>query len=99
MRIIVGGKEEITIVNITKCIIEQVIEEKGICDLYSFLKLKDGNILCGCGEGLICIYDTKMKKVIKGNLIHYRIISDFLNINDNLFISCSWDNNIKIWEY
>ena len=99
-RVIVGGVNSFSIVNIDKCIIEKIIEDKSIEYVDCFLKLRDNKtILCGCINGIFCFYDmnTKQYKITKNN--HNDDISDLLFKDDNTFLSCSWDNTIKVWKY
>ena len=64
------------------------------------MRLRDGNILCGCNEEVICIYDVSYKSLtIQDTELHDKSILDLLNIKDNQFISCSADKTIKIWNY
>ena len=99
-RVIVGGENSFSIVNIDKCIIEKIIEDKSIGYVYCFLKFRDKKtILCGCYNGIFCFYDmnTEQYKITKNN--HNNYITDLLLIDDNTFLSCSWDNTIKVWKY
>ena len=98
-RVIVGG-DSFSIVNIDKCIIEKRIKDKSIEYVYCFLKLRDNKtILCGCKYGIFCFYDmnTKQYKITKNN--HNDAINALLLIDDNTFLSCSFDTTIKVWRY
>ena len=98
-RIIVGGENIITIVNISNDIIEYQIENNKLSFVYSFVQLRDGNILCGCEKGLICLYDIKLNTLsFREEKIHYGEVCCLLNINKYQFISSSY-NKIKVWEY
>ena len=100
-RVIVGGVNSFSIVNIDKYVIEnRIIEDKSLIYVHCFLKLRDNKtILCGCKNGIFCFYDmnTEQYKITKNN--HNRDISDLLLIDDNTFLSCSWANTIKVWKY
>ena len=99
-RVIVGGEKTLCILNIDKCIIEKTLIDKSLCAVYCFLKLRDNKtVLCGCYYGKFCFYDmnTEHYTITKNN--HKNSISDLLWIDDNTFLSCSWDNNIKVWKY
>ena len=62
------------------------------------IQLRDGNILCGCEDGLICLYDIKLNTLsFREEKIHEEGVSCLLNINKNQFISSSYE--IKVWEY
>ena len=97
---VVDGHITLSIVNIDKCVIEKIIEDKLIGDVNCFLKLRDNKtILCGCNNGIFCSYDmnTEQYKITKNN--HNAHITDLLLIDDNTFLSCSFDGNIKLWTY
>ena len=65
----------------------------------SFVQLRDGNILCGCKNGLICLYDIKLNTLtFKEDKIHYGGVCCLLNINKYQFISSCF-GEIKVWEY
>ena len=100
-RVIVGGITSISIVNIDKCVIEKtIIEDKSIEYVFCFLKLRDNKtILCGCDNGIFCLYDmnTEQYKITNDN--HNDVINALLLIDDNTFLSCSFDGNIKLWTY
>ena len=44
-------------------------------------------------------YDMKNKNYSINNNNHDSSIEDLLSINDNTFISCSYDRIIKVWKY
>ena len=99
-RVIVGGVNSFSIVNIDKCVIEKIIEDESFEGVGCFLKLRDNKtILCGCKYGIFCFYDmnTEQYKITKNN--HNHDITDLLLIDDNTFLSCSSDYTIKVWKY
>ena len=97
-RIIVGGYNVITIVNISNDIIEHQIENDKLSYAYSFVQLRDGNILCGTENGLICLYDIKLNTLsFREKKIHNGEVCCLLNLNKYQFISCSKD--IKVSKY
>ena len=99
-RVIVGGVNSFSIVNIDKCVIEKRIKDESLGYVNCFLKLRDNKtILCGCLDGIICFYDmnTKQYKITKNNHNDYAI-TDLLLIDDNTFLSCSY-KTIKVWRY
>ena len=99
-RVIVGGNKRLYIVNINKCVIEKKVRETLFGKVNCFLKLKDDKtILCGCDDGKFCFYDMNMGKYNTPRLYHDRNVYDFLAIDDNKFLSCSWDKTIQLWEY
>ena len=98
-RIILGGKYVIAIVNISNDIIEHQIENDKLYYAWSLIQLRDGNILCGCGNGLICLYDIKLNTLtFREDKIHDIAVCCLLNLNKYQFISSSFDE-IKVWEY
>ena len=97
-RIIVSGDRVITIVNISNDIIEHQIKNDKLYYAWSLIQLRDGNILCGCENGLICLYDIKLNTLsFREKKIHNGGVNCLLNINTNQFIS-GFDE-IKVWEY
>ena len=89
-RIIVGGKNVITIVNISNNIIEHQIKNDKLNYVCSFVQLRDGNILCGRENGLICLYDIKLNTLsFREKKIHNGIVYCLLNLNKYQFISSS----------
>ena len=99
-RVIVGTGNVFTIVNIDKFVIEKTIEDESIGYVQCFLKLRDNKtILCGCDDGLFCFYDMNTEKYTITKKNHESHINDLQMIDDNTFLSCSWDNTIKVWSY
>ena len=99
-RVIVGGFASFHIVNIDRYVIEKTIKDKTLGSVNCFLKLRNYQIiLCGCENGIFCFYDMKTEdyKTTKNN--HNDTIFELLLINDNLFMSCSYDKTIKVWKY
>ena len=65
-RVLLGGKKGISVINLSSLKIEETIEKVDYEDIkrvYSFMKLKDGNILIGSGDGQLFIYDIKTKTI------------------------------------
>ena len=100
-RVIAGGTHNLfCIVNIDRCVIEKTIKDESLGYAYCFLKLRDNTtILCGCNKGIFCFYDMKTEQYITTKTNHNVFITDLLLINDNTFLSCSWDETIKVWKY
>ena len=98
-RVIVGEHKSFCIVNIDKCVIENRIDDESFKGVDCFLKFRDNKtILCGCEfDEIFCFYDmnTEQYKITNDN--HNDYISDLLLIDDNTFLSCSWDNTIIVW--
>ena len=86
--------------NIDKCVIENRIDDESLGIVYCFLKLRDNKtILCGCEHGIFCFYDMKTEQYKITNDNHHSAITDLLLIDDNTFLSCSFDTTIKVWRY
>ena len=100
-RVIVGGMSSFAIVNIDKCSIENTIEDKQTIYVHCFLKLRDNTTtLCECCYYRIfclCNMKTKQYAILKGN--YKTIINDLVLIDENTFLSCSWDKTIDVWRY
>ena len=99
-RVIVGGINSFYMVNIEKCVVEKTIEDRSIGNVNCFIKLRDKKtILCGCDFGIFCFYNmnTEHYTITKNN--HSHSIVDLLLIDDNKFLSCSYDKTIKVWKY
>ena len=99
-RVIVGGENSFRIVNRDKCVIEKTKEDESFGHVRCFLKLRDNKaILCGCDKRILCFYDIKTEqyKITRNN--HDDTINDLLLIDDNTFLSCSYDYTIKGWRY
>ena len=94
-RVIVGGYNSFSIVNIDKFEIENTIKGSATC----FLKLRDNKtILCGCDDGILLFYDMNTKEYKESSTLDSPI-SELLLIDDNTFLSCSRDYTIKVWQY
>ena len=98
-RVIEGGKDEIILVNLKTYQIEQRIINKELNIIYSFMKFKNDNALCGCLNGIMVLYDFKANKISFISKAHDYAIKDFLILNSQYFITCSNDKSIKIWSY
>ena len=101
-RVIIGGINSITIVNIDKYIIENKIVDKLFNTIHCFLKLRDNKtILCGNYIGQFCYYDmnTKQYRITKNNKIFIcSSLTNLVKIDDNTFLS-SANKRIYVWNY
>ena len=62
-RVIVGGWSKFSILNIDKFVIEKIIEDETLKQVFCFLKLRDNKtILCRCGFGTFCFYNMITKQ-------------------------------------
>ena len=95
---IVGAYDKFYIVNISKCIIEKKIKDD-FGYVKCFLKLRDNKtIICGCHEGLFCFYDINTNEYKKIRL-NQSDIEELLMIDDSTFLSSSFGDGIKVWNY
>ena len=98
-RIIVGGQNAITIINILKNIIEYQIRDYKFKNICSFSILRDNSVLCVCDNGSIYIYDFKQNIIVSNNnKIHNKRVKCLIKINNTQFVTCSYDV-IKVWKY
>ena len=99
-RIIVGGIEEIQIVNIEKGIIEKEIKNLLFRYVCCYLKLRDNKtILIGCTQASLCLYNIETNKYIFTTDMHEEAITGLIRINDDTIVSSSRDKTIKVWKY
>ena len=61
--IIVGGFNELFIVNINTFSIDVTLVDARLNSIICFTQLKDGNFLCGCSDGIICLYDINDNEI------------------------------------
>lgn len=98
-RIIVGGKSKLSVINISSYTIEYNIQGSFIGDIFSLLKLRNGNILFGCGSRSLFVYSFHTKKSYEIPNSHKYSINCILNLNSSNFATCSGDQSIIIWKY
>ena len=104
-RIIIGGRDYITIVNIDKYVIENKISSQ-LCAVCSFVQLSDKKtVLCGCNGHYYVPKDSYIKEIKKEEnfnlyeLMIKRCINCFITTDENTFLSASDDGNIIVWKY
>ena len=98
-RIIVGGKSKIVVINIISYTIEQNIQGSFQGDIFSFLKLRNGNILFGVGNHSLYVYSFHTQNSYEIPNSHTYNINCLLSINNRNFSSCSGDQSIIVWSY
>ena len=99
-KVIVGSNNKFTIVNIERCIIEDIVEDNELGHVNAFAKLRDGKtILCGCDGGKFCLYDIETEKRKIYNNSEKGVIFDVLCYDSKTVITCSLDTKINVWKY
>ena len=99
-RLVVGGYRTITVVNPVTYQVEAYIEDEDNGYYRSFIMLKNGHLLCGCGDGFkgfLCELDLWDYKIIEKREVHKKCVNSLVVIDENSFASCSQDSLIKIW--
>lgn len=100
-KLIIGGINDISIVNIQTYQLESKIIFYEVLYFYSFLVLRDGSLLCGCQKGNLLQVDLKTHR--KRALISTKkngSILGMISFGDKQFISASSsDGVISIWDY
>ena len=98
-RLVVGEYNSIAVVNINDYIIEKRINNIELKGVRSLMILRDNNVLCGCDNGVMCIYDINMNNINKENKLSDESFFDLISINEYQFLSCSCNSNIQLWKY
>ena len=76
------------------------IENKSFGNVSCFIKLRDNHtILSGCDKGTFCFYDMNIEQYKKTKKNHNGHVCNLLLINDNIFLSCSYEQTIILWKY
>lgn len=96
-KIIVGGFFKIYVVNINEYKADYTIEDIVFNQINTFLYIDPNNILFGCGNGNIGIYNLLKKSIFVEQTSHVSNINCLCKIKENTIISCSDDHLIKIW--
>ena len=97
-QVIVGGSKAIFIVDIqTFQIINQIIKE-GIYDIYGLMIINENLFIFGNDGGEIGIYDKILGTITKKKL-HHNSVLGFAELENNKFISCSYDCTVKVLSY
>ena len=98
-KILVGGMKAIKIVNIEEYIIEQNIQNNELDNIWSLMKLRNGNILCGNDKGVLFCIDLTTFSIVYKKKGHDKTISSLIKFEENNFITSSEDATIKVWIY
>ena len=96
-RLIVGGFFKIYVVNTNEYKVEYTIVDIVFKQINTFLCANPNNILFGCGNGYIGIYNLLKKSIFIEQTSHVTNINCLVKSKMNAIISCSNDYLIKIW--
>lgn len=99
-RIIVGGLNEVTIINFITFQVENKIHffEEYAGSILCFLELNEGNILCGCESGTLALIDINIYQLLSvKDEAHKGYITGLIRLNDFAILSSSFDKSIKLW--
>lgn len=97
-KIMIGGGNTMFVVDCIHYKIIKTIQDDTLGKVYSFLLLRDGNIVVGTYKYIIVLNSAFECKLKKENC-HTKEITAIVQVSENSFASCSWDRLIKIWEY
>ena len=98
-RVIVGGYNLLSVVNLSTGEIEQSVEDDQLEGICSMISLRDETVLCGCRKKLTEFDINHNTLVCINEEAHQNDISSLVVVNDSMFVSCSWDTTFKIWKY
>lgn len=100
-RVVIGGTDKITIVNVKYFYIQKIIDESSLYYVDSVVYLGNELILCGNNEGGLVLIDieTEESKKIQKVQNSTSDIFGLVCIDDNKFMSGSWNRTIKLWSY
>ncbi|KAF9764584.1 Ubiquitin homeostasis protein lub1 [Nosema granulosis] len=91
--IIAVGRDEVVFVNdLTTNAVSKFNPHSGNVNSVTY---SNGNIFCGCQNGLINIYNLETNT--KSNLFGHSNNVCTLEIRNNILLSGSWDHTLKIW--
>ena len=95
-RLAVGDEDKIKIFNVKNLKLDQILSAQPSWVL-SMIQLKDGSLVMGCDSKLIQ-YNMWNDVNVQEKEEHKDGIRDIIAMKDNVIISCSDDNTIKIWK-
>lgn len=99
-KIAVGGQKTLALINLDAFAIEEMFIHEEVIFFLSLLQLRDGNILCGCDNGILYIYDREHHRMLPDKIEDYaEDIAELLRVNDHQFFGCTRTYEIKLWEY
>lgn len=98
-RVIIGGSFSIYIINLNNMIIESTIKDPKLDFVFSFLKLNDNHILCGCSDGKYCLFNINTQEYHIYKTTCSDGIIGLILINNHTFVSCEFDEKIRVWDF
>ena len=97
-QIIIGGRNEIKIVDISSYQIIKEVKNQSFDSVYGLMAVNDHLFIFGTNLGDIGIYDKRLDTV-EMKRFHEKAVLGFAKVTNNRFVSCSYDNRIKMFEY
>ena len=97
-RIIVGGENEVILINGKEMKIEKVVELQSSGYIRCIIEMNDGTVLCGCENELVHLSNDEYDVIYIKEEPHDDETSGMLMLKDDRLITCSWDNSIKVWK-
>ena len=99
--LIVGGKNQIIIINVNQYKIIRKINLDNSSWIYGFCKLNENMFLIGDSKGKIRQWkiegDDNINEISQKNKAHGRLIYSIIKVGYGMIASCSSDKSIKIW--
>ena len=98
-KVIIGGFSIVSILNTKTYRVEISIVDDRIKMIHSLIRINNGKIVCGCHGGRLCLIgENGIIEYIK-DCSQSDTVYSLVNVDENMFISGSWDKTIKIWKY
>ena len=98
-KVIIGGFSIVSILSTKTYRVEISIVDERIKMIHSLIRINNGKIVCGCHGGRLCLIgENGIVEYIK-DCSQSDTVYSLINIDENMFISGSWDKSIKIWKY
>ena len=100
--LVVCGKDKISVIDLNNFQIKSRITHTGLKWIDTVSEIEADTLLCGClieGDWSFIRVDVKGSKILDVKTkVHEWTITGLLVMNENTFISCSYDKYIKIWK-
>ena len=74
-------------------------KDERINAIYGIIQIDTNELICGCSDGMIGIYDSNTNGFTMIFQAHQNSIYGLININNNSFVTSSIDKTIKVWNH